>query len=57
MAVYNITGQLVATLVEGVKAAGTHKIVFNAQELPTGAYIYRLEADGQAMARKLMLIK
>ena len=45
LTVYNLLGQEIATLVNGVKEAGTHTIHFNTDELNSGIYIYKLEAD------------
>jgi len=55
--VYNILGQAVATLVDGELAAGRHQVAFNARGLANGIYLYRLEAGGQRLTRKLAVIK
>ncbi len=57
LSVYNITGQRVAVLVNGSRAAGEHTAVFDASGLASGTYIYRLEAAGTFTTRKMMLIK
>ncbi|MFQ5652593.1 MAG: peptidoglycan DD-metalloendopeptidase family protein [bacterium] len=57
---YDILGREVATLLEGELAAGVHQVDFNAEELASGVYIYRIEAEGSSRfvrARKLMLLK
>lgn len=55
--VFDITGRMVATLVEGPQAAGEHQIVFNAGNLASGMYITRLQAGGKVFTQKMMLIK
>ena len=46
LTIYNITGQEVAKLVNGVQNAGSHKVVWNASNLSSGIYFYRLNFDG-----------
>ncbi len=55
--VYNIIGQQVAELVNGYKEAGVHTINFNAKNLNTGIYIYKLVANGLVQSKKMMLVK
>lgn len=55
--VYNILGQEVATLVNTVQPAGWHEVNFNATQLSTGLYIYRIEAKDFVSIKKMMLVK
>src|SRR6056297_31706 len=55
--VYNMLGQRVALLVDEVKQTGRHTISFDAENLSSGMYIYRLQADGFVQTRKMMLVK
>jgi hypothetical protein len=55
--VYNMLGQQVSTLVNGVKAAGSHTVSFDASNLSSGMYIYRLTAANTSITRKMMLLK
>lgn len=55
--VYDMIGKEVATLVNEVKAAGNYIVGFNAANLPSGAYFYRLESNNFADTKKMMLIK
>ena len=55
--VYNIVGQEIITLVDAVKQAGHYQEYFNASELPSGIYIYKITAGKFASSRKMILIK
>jgi hypothetical protein len=55
--VYDILGRLVTTLVEDRQSAGTHSVTFNASNLSSGVYFYRLTAGSYVQTKKLMLLK
>ena len=55
--VYNLTGQLVATIDEGTRSAGSHSVNFDAGHLSSGVYIYRLTAGNDVITKKMTLIK
>jgi hypothetical protein len=55
--VYNIVGQVVATLAEGMHPAGNYTYRFEGQGLASGVYFYRLQAGSFASVRKMMLLK
>jgi len=62
MTVYNLVGEKVADAVNSDFAAGSHTITFNASNLTSGIYLYKLNAfgtDGEAFTsiRKMMLLK
>jgi hypothetical protein len=57
LTVYNILGEQVAELVNGFKEAGVHTINFNAENLNSGLYIYKIEANGFVQSRKMTLVK
>ncbi|MDX2128447.1 MAG: S8 family serine peptidase [Chloroherpetonaceae bacterium] len=55
--VYDMLGREVSTLVDGRKEAGSYTAVFNAQNLSSGVYFYRLQAGSFNQTRKMILIK
>jgi hypothetical protein len=55
--VFNIQGQRVATLVNGSQAPGRYTINYNALNLSSGVYLYRLQAGSEVLTRKMTLIK
>jgi hypothetical protein len=57
LAVYDISGKLVAELFNGVSESGRHSQVWNANTVATGLYFVRMETDGFAATRKMLLLK
>lgn len=57
LAVYNVWGQEVATLVDGVQTPGVYIHPFDATLLPSGTYFYRLEALGQHITQAMTVLK
>jgi hypothetical protein len=61
--VYDILGSEVATLVNETKPAGTYQVEFNASQLPSGVYIYRMsvgssgKTGGYTASKKMLLVK
>jgi hypothetical protein len=55
--VFNSLGQEVATLIEGDIKAGSYQKVFNASQLSSGIYFYKLVTGGFSEVRKMSLIK
>ncbi|MBS1513811.1 MAG: T9SS type A sorting domain-containing protein [Bacteroidetes bacterium] len=55
--VYDAKGNLVATLVDGFQEAGVYSITFDASELPSGVYYYKLIAKQFQETRKMVLVK
>ena len=57
LAVYNLLGQEVKTLVNGFKAAGSYSINFDASNLSSGLYLYKIEVNSITQTKKMTLIK
>ena len=57
LAVYNILGQKVVELVNEVKLQGRYQVRWNASNLSSGVYFYRIEAGSFVSVKKLMLMK
>jgi predicted outer membrane repeat protein len=57
LTVYDAAGRQVATLVDGYRSAGSHEVTFNASNLASGIYFYRLAAENFTATGKLVLLK
>ena len=57
VAVYGLNGQMVAELVNGRLAAGSHQLTFNAANLASGVYIYTIRSADFSAARRMVLMK
>jgi hypothetical protein len=57
LGVYNVVGQQVALLVNGVREAGEHTVVWHGDLHPSGVYFYRLRAGDVIETRKMILLK
>ncbi len=55
--VYDVLGREIKTLVDEEKSAGIYEATFNASTLPSGVYIYRLQAGTFIETKKMVLIK
>ena len=62
LTIYDVSGRLVATLADGVQAAGRHEITWQGQDargrpVGSGMYLYRLETPGFTETRRMALVK
>jgi len=55
--VFDLIGREVATIVSGELSAGTHTREWNAANMPSGIYFYRLQSDSFSETKKLVLMR
>lgn len=55
--VFDALGREVATLVDDEKPAGSYKVTWNAQNLPSGVYLYRIVAGDYTESKRMLLVK
>ncbi len=55
--VYDVLGSEVATLVNEEKPVGSYEVEFEAADLPSGIYFYRLQAGSFVESKKMVLMK
>lgn len=52
--IYSLRGELIATLVRGPLASGSHELTFDASRLPGGVYVARLQAGKNVAVRRML---
>jgi hypothetical protein len=57
LSVYNLLGEKIITLVNEEKDAGNHQVLFNAINLSSGIYFYKLQANDFVQTKKMILLK
>lgn len=57
LGVYDALGREITVLADGMQPAGRHEVVFEAVDLPSGVYLYRLVASGQVRTGRMVLLK
>jgi hypothetical protein len=57
LSIYNILGQRVLTLVNGLMSSGTHSVLFNATRFASGVYFYGIKTQEFQSYKKMMLLK
>ena len=55
--VYDVLGNEVTKLVDEYQDAGSYEVEFNASNLASGIYLYRLEAGNSVLSKKMLLVK
>lgn len=55
--VFNLVGQKVATVFDGRKEAGVHTVRFDGLNLPSGVYIFRVQAGNAVESHRMILVK
>ena len=56
LVVYNLIGEMIQELINNKIAAGNHEFTFNSHGLPSGTYVYRLEANNEYIGSKKMIL-
>lgn len=57
LAIYDMLGRRIATLVNETQAAGRYQVSWDANGVSSGSYLYRLEAGGKTITRQMTFIK
>jgi flagellar hook assembly protein FlgD len=62
LTIFNIVGQKVVTLPQGMQSAGEHTVVWDGNNesgnaVASGVYFYRLKAGDEVQSRKMLLLK
>ena len=57
IAVFNTLGQEVAVPIDGPEEAGYHEVIFDATPLPSGVYLFRINAGSFTDVRKMLLVR
>ena len=57
LTIFDLSGRRVAELADGFKSAGNHTVSWNASNMASGIYIYRLRAGGSTITKKMILVK
>ncbi len=55
--VYDMLGREIATLVNDNLQPGSYEVTFNAEGLPSGMYLYRLQSGNLVQTRKLLFLR
>ncbi len=55
--IYDILGRKVETIIDGWQPAGAHSVVWDAEDVSSGVYFYRIQAGEYAESRSCLLLK
>ncbi|HPN39298.1 MAG TPA: T9SS type A sorting domain-containing protein [Melioribacteraceae bacterium] len=55
--VYSVNGEEITNLVDTYKTPGIYEVTFNAENLPSGVYVYKLTQNNKSLSKKMSLIK
>ena len=55
--VYNLVGQVIKVLVSEDQQPGRYEVEFDATDLPTGVYLYKLQINGFTSVKRMTLLK
>ena len=57
LTVFNLVGQSVRVLVDGYQTAGYYEVTFDANDLPAGIYLYKLQVGDNSSVKRMTLVK
>ncbi len=57
LVIYDVLGKEITKLVEGDMSAGSHEVQFNASNMASGVYIYKIDAGDFSSIKKMLLMK
>ncbi|MCX7832913.1 MAG: T9SS type A sorting domain-containing protein [Ignavibacteria bacterium] len=57
LSVFNLVGKEIAVLVNEFKTPGEYEVEFNAQDLPSGIYLYKLQINGYVSVKRMTLLR
>ena len=57
LTIYNLVGQVVQVVVDEYQAAGYKEFTFDANELPAGIYLYKLQVGNYSSVKRMTLVK
>ena len=57
LTVFNLVGQSVRVLVDGYQTAGYYEVTFDAEDLPAGIYLYKLQVGEYSSVKRMTLVK
>ncbi|MCL4404077.1 T9SS type A sorting domain-containing protein [Patescibacteria group bacterium] len=57
LTVYNVLGEKVTTLANGMEGPGQHQVIFDGSRFASGTYLYVLQTDQTRIVKKMMLVK
>jgi flagellar hook assembly protein FlgD len=55
--IYDITGRKIETLLSERQDAGYHQVVWNAENKPSGMFLYKIQTGDYAETKKMVLLK
>ena len=55
--IYDLLGKEVSVLVNKRQSAGNHEVLFNAKDLPSGVYFYRITTENISITKKMLLLE
>lgn len=55
--IFNLSGQMVTLLDEGMQSGGSHELIWDAADNPSGIYFYRLQSGEFSQTKKMVLLR